>query len=736
VRAANIASAVGLSPDGLRAVVSSLEFDVQVWDLDRNECTLRLQHASNCTSACFSPDGSRVLTASRDGTAAVWDAQNGKRLHALVHEPPDREVDWADFSSDGRHILTRSAQRIRIWDSDTGRLQQEWSAHDAALHSAQFSPDGTRVVTAGKDNTARVWNTATGAPVTPPLRHRGEVLQAWFSPDNTRIVTASKDHTAKIWDARSGAALGEPLRHQGTVMSARFCPQSSRVVTASEDGTVRIWDGRTGQALSGAFTHPQRVNDAMFSPGGGQLLIACQLRFGAIWDVPTFAASAPAWLPLLAETVAGQRLNTDESIEPIPVTEFLRLKQALAHRSTTEPGGRWLAWFLADRSERTLGPESTLSVREAIKVQVELAQLGSTGTCPELAQLMVLDPDQGRLLARAARLALRAHQSGGDPQWLHRATWLSRQAVQFDPDDPAGWWIQAGCQSATDDPTAALESFAQGARLPSTTGAFWLAYAAFLESHGRDQAALQAWHQALDPGRPPPILNDTQQRRAWLAQAHLLERQGRTAEALAHRRRAYGITVPPRDPQTPAQCLDLSDFYNANLDTDWRGTRYPRHNLSTLPRNRQIFDGIEFDVRGALQLAGSASRRWDLQYPTVIPGIPVRQPVRQIHFLHATINSHSAGENNGAYTIHLENGQTEQHVLLTTVNICRWDRHPLWEYPEPIVAWEGTSPAGIPVRLFRSTWTNPHPESVVQSIDFDAPPSGLAPFLVAITVEL
>jgi WD40 repeat protein len=67
------------------------------------------------------------------------------------------------------------------------------------VHTAAFSPDGTRVVTASADHTARVWRSdGTGAPVV--LRHDGEVMTAAFSPDGTRVVTASWDGRARMWE--------------------------------------------------------------------------------------------------------------------------------------------------------------------------------------------------------------------------------------------------------------------------------------------------------------------------------------------------------------------------------------------------------------------------------------------------------------------------------------------------------------------------------------------------------
>ena len=49
-------------------------------------------------------------------------------------------------------------------------------AQRAAVVSAAFSPDGTRVVTASFDKTARVWDAATGKPLTSALEHQAEVV--------------------------------------------------------------------------------------------------------------------------------------------------------------------------------------------------------------------------------------------------------------------------------------------------------------------------------------------------------------------------------------------------------------------------------------------------------------------------------------------------------------------------------------------------------------------------------
>jgi hypothetical protein len=47
-------------------------------------------------------------------------------------------------------------------------------------------------------------------PLRGSMRHEGEINSAQFNPDGQRVVTASDDGTARVWDAASGKPIGEP----------------------------------------------------------------------------------------------------------------------------------------------------------------------------------------------------------------------------------------------------------------------------------------------------------------------------------------------------------------------------------------------------------------------------------------------------------------------------------------------------------------------------------------------
>jgi WD40 repeat protein len=114
--------------------------------------------------------------------------------------------------------------------------------HTGFVRAAAFSPDGSRIVTGGDDQTARVWDARSGALALTLKGHRSGGVSAAFSPDGSRIVTGGDDQTAKVWDARSGALVLTLKGHTDAVQAA-FSPDGSRIVTASGD-SARVWDAQ------------------------------------------------------------------------------------------------------------------------------------------------------------------------------------------------------------------------------------------------------------------------------------------------------------------------------------------------------------------------------------------------------------------------------------------------------------------------------------------------------------
>ena len=197
---------------------------------------------------------------------------------------------------------------------------------------------------------------------------------------------------------------------------------------------------------------------------------------------------------------------------------------------------------------------------------------------------------------------------------------------------------------------------------------------------------------------------------------------------------------PPRDPQARPELLDLTPFYNAGLDESWHGAA--GNNLTALPKGLQTLAGVEFDVRGIVQLRSQSPS--STNFPAAVQGIPVHQKCRQLHFLHAAGfgNPGDEGKQLGTYVVHFTTNPMRLEIPIRYGHEVR-DWHSVAGGPpapkELQEAWKGqnavSKSAGRSIRLFLTSWTNVAPDLEIASIDYVSSLAGPAPFLIAITAE-
>ena len=214
-----------------------------------------------------------------------YESMESNKLFYTNNLEHDAAVTSAVFSPDGKKIVTASRDNTaKIWDADSGKEIANLTGHQSYVTSAVFSPDGKKIVTASDDNTAKIWDADSGKEIVNLTWHQDAVFSAVFSPDGKKIVTASGDNTAKIWDADSGKEINTLTGHQSSVTSAVFSPNGKKIVTASGDNTAKIWDADSGKKINTLTGHQSSVTNAVFSPDGKKIVTASRDKTAKIWD--------------------------------------------------------------------------------------------------------------------------------------------------------------------------------------------------------------------------------------------------------------------------------------------------------------------------------------------------------------------------------------------------------------------------------------------------------------------
>lgn len=201
----------------------------------------------------------------------------------------------------------------------------------------------------------------------------------------------------------------------------------------------------------------------------------------------------------------------------------------------------------------------------------------------------------------------------------------------------------------------------------------------------------------------------------------------------------------PRDPDANLVFIDLQPHANQKLTDPFHSGR-AGNNLAELSTGKQQLGSTSFDIQPSIIQLGNDKIK---DKPREVMGIGVNHKLKKLHILHATGASGSSnpdttlpdGTKIGEYVIHYEDGSKVSIPIVYGENLRDWWN---WDKSKPIsqgqVAWTGSNKYAKrnrkEIRLYQTTWDNPHPEKKIKAIDYVADnATQCALFCVAMTGE-
>jgi WD40 repeat protein len=135
-----------------------------------------------------------------------------------------------------------------------------YRGHTAEVYIVSWSPDSTKLASAGRDQTVRVWAARNGSNSYTYKGHSDRITALDWSHHGDRIVSGSRDSTVQVWIAQTGKHLTTYNGHAAEVLSAAWSPDDNRIVSAGVDTTAQIWDPQTGKPLIRYTGHSDPLN--------------------------------------------------------------------------------------------------------------------------------------------------------------------------------------------------------------------------------------------------------------------------------------------------------------------------------------------------------------------------------------------------------------------------------------------------------------------------------------------
>jgi WD40 repeat protein/serine/threonine protein kinase len=249
-----IAHSILIEPTHMVIASTSYDGTVRLWKLPSGEPLGVIDaHRGSLRTIALSPDGNSLATGADDGTIRIWDIESGTQMASLDgHAARITSLDWTVQD----HLDSASFDgTVRRW-SVTGVRHHIAHRHQGAVDHIKISPDGSRLLTHGRDQTALVWDVSTLSAQDPSRDHAPIVSAAFVGAH--RVAAAGADGRLAI----EGAAIETP----GHTVKVASSDDGALIATSSDDGIIRLMDARgtVSHAISIGFA----ASTLGFDPSG------------------------------------------------------------------------------------------------------------------------------------------------------------------------------------------------------------------------------------------------------------------------------------------------------------------------------------------------------------------------------------------------------------------------------------------------------------------------------------
>lgn|GEM_PF-6685971 len=324
--------------------------------------------------------GERVLTGGRDGVLNLWDAASG-RLLATLDNHGGWVYDCVLFDGDRRALSCGGDHLARLWNLESRSLEAAFEHPDEVRGCAVHEGRGL-FATACYDGGIRVGSLAERSLIFGVPAHRDRANTVAFTPDGSTVVSGGRDGTLSAIDVSTGTVVRQAAAG-ANCFDVTVAPTGDRCVVAHGNGDVSLWtlDGlREVARVHGA--HTGEVLGCAVSPDGGCVASVGTDGTLAIWSsadlVPIARFPVHANAAFSCAFLSGDSVATASADTSARITCVSRAARAAADLESPLASGP--VWSVIGEPEGTV----LVAVANGTIVRVDPAA-GTRGATTDLA---------------------------------------------------------------------------------------------------------------------------------------------------------------------------------------------------------------------------------------------------------------------------------------------------------------------------------------------------------------
>lgn len=248
---------------------------LKFWKSDGVDLKSLAGHTGAISALTFHPSGKQIGSGGQDGTIRFWQLPPPEPIALSGHSQP---VNSFAINSTGEVVLTASADKqVLVFNTANGKLTKKLVAAPQPLTSVSLSSDDQSVVAGDATGSLRTWQLQDGKTQSEVYAHAGGVTSVVMIPKTQVAVTSGGDGVLKTWQLPLPGLRPLPP-HGNAVTALTVAKKNPWVVTSAADLTtrlssletakeIRLFPGATAPATSLAFDPAESVLTATLSNG-------------------------------------------------------------------------------------------------------------------------------------------------------------------------------------------------------------------------------------------------------------------------------------------------------------------------------------------------------------------------------------------------------------------------------------------------------------------------------------